>query len=425
MDQDNQAQIELPFGTEFLHLELPRENLVGVLGPKPIPPSADPHAEIERALDDPLGAPRIEDSVRPGERVTILVDDYTRATPAWLVLPHLLSRLERCGVPDRQITLLVSTGTHRPTGEAELRRKVGDDLFQRFLVEQHDCTDHASQVYLGLTQRGTPVWVNRRAVETDRLFGIGHIDPSDFAGYAGGWKLVVPGVAALETVNANHSLAALSFRKYGDIALPCRQDIDEAGAFVHADLFINFVLTQDGQIANALAGHPGQIHRPGVALARQVYEVECPEPVDLCIASAFPYDIDFYQAIRAIEYADLIVRPGGGILLAAPAADGIGSPELFRLLSDPASNPEGFLRNIARREGKVTYNVLGYFLARIRSEKHVVGYLPGVQPADLEAIGIQPVSSLQGGADQLLQQLSSGARVAVMPVGSATIPRLP
>lgn len=424
MGSANLTRVRLPFGAGHLDLDLPTQNLLGVLSPRPVSACADPHAEIERALDAPLGVPRVEDSVRPGERITILVDDYTRATPAGLVLPHLLGRLKRCGVPDSQITLLVSTGTHRASGEAELRHKLGDEIFQGYSIDVHDCLDRASQVFAGLTQRGTPVWVNRRAVETDRLFGIGHIDPSDYAGYAGGWKLVVPGVAALETVDSNHSLAPLSFRKYGDTTLPCRQDIDEAGALVRADLFINLVLSQDGQITRALAGHPGQIHPAGVALARQVYEVECPEPVDLCIASAFPYDMDFYQAIRAVEYADLIVRPGGNILVAAPCGDGMGSPDFFRLLSDPASSPEGFLRNIARRDGKVTYNVLGYYLSRIRNEKNVFAFLPGVSPADLEAIGVHPVGSFQDGVDRLLARLGPAAKVAVLPVGSATIPRL-
>ncbi|HEX9013341.1 MAG TPA: nickel-dependent lactate racemase [Anaerolineaceae bacterium] len=417
-------RIQVPFGAAQIAFELPPGIETHVLPPRPVAPSADPHAEIERALESPLGSPRIEDVVRAGDRATVLVDDYTRATPAALVLPHLLERIRRCGVPDDAITLLVSTGTHRPMREEELCQKVGGAVFRRYETVQHDCLDRESQVFLGLTSRGTPVWVNRRAVETDHLFGIGHIDPSDYAGYAGGRKLIVPGVAALETVDANHALAALSFRRYGDIRLACRQDIDEAGALVPAALFINLVLCQDGQIARAFAGAPEEIHPRGVELARQVYEVDCPGPVDFCVASAYPYDVDFYQAIRAVEYADLIVRPGGSILLAAPCPEGIGSQEFFRLLSGAEHSPADFLRRVARREGKVTYNVLGYFLARILEEKEVYGYLPGVPPAEAEAMGIHPVETLQGGIEQLLARHGPRARAAVMPVGSATIPRL-
>ena len=418
------TKVTLPYGKTQLNVEVPVANLAGVLWPGAVAPCADPHQEIEAALDHPLGTPPAEQLVRAGDRVLILIDDYTRGTPVALILPHLLRRLAARQVREADITLLVSTGTHRPSSEAELREKLGPELWGRFRIAQHDCTDRASQVFLGLTSRGTPVWVNRMLLEHDRVFGIGHIDPSDYAGYAGGWKLIVPGVAALETVDSNHALAALSFRRYGSVDLPCRKDIDEAGAMVRVDQFINVVLCQDGQLARAWAGTPPEIHRAGVALARQVYEVDCPAPVDIALVSAYPYDVDYYQAIRAIEYGDLMVRPGGSILAVAPCPDGVGSEAFYRLLATPGQQPHDFLRNIARRHGKVTYNVLGYFMTLIRAEKHLYGYLPGVAGPELEAIGIRPVSSPQAGVDALLEHYGPHARLAVLPVGSATIPRL-
>jgi lactate racemase len=417
-------KLSLPYGKQQIACEIPDANVVGVLWPKAVTPCADPHQEIERALNQPLGTRPIEQIVSAGEKVLILVDDYTRGTPVPVILPHLLQRLKARQVRDEDITLLISTGTHRPCSESELREKLGDELFGRFRTVQHDCGDRQSQVFLGLTSRGTPVWVNRLLLENDRVLGIGHIDPSDYAGYAGGWKLIVPGVAALETVDSNHAMAALSFRHYGGVDLPCRQDIDEAGAKVRVDQFINVVLCQDGQLAHVFAGQPGEIHRAGVALAKQVYEVDCPGAVDIALVSAYPYDIDYYQAIRALEYGDVMVRPGGSILVAAPCPDGIGSAEFYRLLAAPDQRPDDFLRNIARRHGKVTYNVLGYFMTQIRAEKRLFGYMPGVPGPELEAIGISPVASLQAGIDALLQAYGPLARVAVLPVGSAAIPHL-
>jgi lactate racemase len=416
--------IPLPFGKQHLTFQVPEKNLVGVLSPHPVPACSDPIAEIRRALDHPLGTEPIEQIVKTGEKVLILVDDYTRDTPVKVILPLVLERLGSCGVRDQDITLLVSTGTHRLCNESELRDKLGETCYGRFRVEQHNCEDPSSQVFLGLTSRATPVWVNRLVVESDRVFGIGHIDPSDYAGYAGGYKLIVPGVAALDTVDANHSLATLSFRNYGSVDLPCRQDIDEAGGMVRVDQFINVVLSQDGQIARVFAGTPAQIHPAGVALARKVYEVDCPGLVDVAVASAYPYDVDFYQAMRAIEYADLIVKPGGSILVAAPCPDGMGNEYFYRLLAEPGRKPDDFLRNIACRNGKVTYNVLGYFLAQIRAEKRLFGYMPGVPAQELESIGIHKVDSLQAGVDSILQTYGPLARLAVLPVGSATIPRL-
>ncbi len=418
------TSISLPYGKQHISFNVPDENLVGVLWPSAIEACSNPHQEIERALDHPLGTQRIEQIVSAREKVLILVDDYTRATPVPLILPHLLERLRSRQVRDEDITLLVSTGTHRPCSESELREKLGEELYGRYRTEQHDCTDKSNQVFLGLTTRGTPVWVNHLLLENDRIFGIGHIDPSDYAGYAGGWKLIVPGVAALETIDSNHALATLSFRHYGSVDLPCRQDINEAGGMVRVDQFINVVLCQDGQIGRVFAGAPAEIHSAGVKLAKQVYEVECPGLVDIAVVSAYPYDVDYYQAIRAVEYADVMVRPGGSILVVAPCPDGIGSETFYRLLAAPGQHPDDFLRNIARRNGKVTYNVLGYFLTLIRAEKQIYGYMPGISRPELEAIGIHPVTSLQSGVDAILQSHRPKARLAVLPVGSATIPRL-
>ncbi|MCX6054863.1 MAG: nickel-dependent lactate racemase [Chloroflexi bacterium] len=418
------TSISLPYGKEHISFTLPEDNFVSVLWPSAVETCSDPHQEIEQALDHPLGTKRIEQIVSAGEKVLILVDDYTRGTPVPLILPHLLKRIQSRQVRDEDITLLVSTGTHRPCSESELLEKFGEDIFRRYRIEQHDCSNIKNQIFLGLTSRGTPVWVNRLLVENDRIFGIGHIDPSDFAGYAGGWKLIVPGVAALETIDANHTLATLSFRHYGNIDLPCRQDINEAGEMVRVDQFINVVLCQDDKIARAFAGSPTEIHLAGVSFAKKVYEVECPSLVDIAIVSAYPYDIDFYQSIRAIEYADVIVRPGGSILVVAPCQDGIGSEDFYRLLTASDRQPDDFLRNIARRNGKVTYNVLGYFLTLIRAEKQIYGFMPGINGSELEALGIHSINSLQSGVDAMLQAHGPKARLAVFPVGSATIPHL-
>jgi len=416
-------QIPLPYGKEHVSFSLPESCLAGIYAPKQVAGCPDPHAEIQEALDRPLDSPPVEDIVSPTDRVVVVIDDYTRPTPVSLILPALVGRLQQAGVPDSQITLLVATGTHRPCTQAELRQKLGENLYPRFRLEQDVCEDVTSQVFLGLTSRGTPVWVNRLVVETDRVFGIGHIDPSDYAGYAGGHKLIVPGVAARETVDTNHSLAALSFRRQGEIEVSCRRDLEEAAAFVRTDLFINTVLNQEGEMIRVFAGTPGSVYLSGVGVSRQVYEVSCPGDLDIAVASAFPYDMDYYQAIRAIECGDRAVRPGGSILLVAPCQDGIGSDMLFRLLSNPEATPDRFLRNIARRVGKVTYNVLGYYLSRIRSEKRLYAYIGGIPGRDLEAMGISPVDDLQAGVNSLLEMYGPAARAAVFPMGSATVPR--
>jgi len=416
------AYYTLPYGDKQLTFHLPAVLRAAYLAPARLAPAASLETEIQAGLQRPLDRLPVKQVVQPGERVTILVDDYTRATPVARILPLLATELNSAGIPDEQITILVSTGTHRACTPQVLKVKLGQEMLERIRVVQHDCQDNASHVFMGITGRGTPVWVNRLVVETERLFGIGHIDPSDYAGYSGGYNLIVPGVAALETIDANHSMATLSAGRHGHVDVPCRLDINEAGALIRTDIFINCVLTQDGLLLKAYAGSPEAVHQAGLELARQVYEVPCPEPVDIAITSAYPYDVDYYQSTRAIEYAADIVRPGGTILLAAACPDGIGSQEFFDILASPESSSQDFLRSLARRQGKVTYNLLGYFISRIQSDRRLWVYSDGLSAGALQAIHTSKVADFQLAIDGLLEEYGPHARIAILPAGSATLP---
>jgi len=415
-------EIQLFYGADMLDFSIPPANLVGIFSPQPVAACPDGPAEIARALAHPLDTPLLSEIVSPGETVVVLVDDHTRTTPAAQILPPVLGELRAGGVRDEDVTILITHGTHRQSREEEVRQKVGEEVYRRFRIVQHRCTDEQEQVYLGLTRRGTPVWVNRRVVEADRCIGIGHVGPSPYAGYSGGSKLIVPGVASLDTINANHSLVALGFRQPGRVDVPCRLDIEEAAAAVRLDMVVDVVLCQDGQIARAFAGTPGRVFQEGVALARQVYEVACPGEVDVAVAAAYPYDIDLYQAVRAVQYADVIVREGGSILLVAACPDGVGGKEFYRLMADPGKRPDDFLRDVVRREGKVTFSVLGYFLARIKAEKRLHIVTSGIGDAELAAMGFGRVASLQAGVDALLEAYGPQAQVAIFPAGSSTNP---
>jgi nickel-dependent lactate racemase len=259
-------------------------------------------------------------------------------------------------------------------------------------------------------------------VEADRRIGIGYIGPSPYAGYSGGWKLIVPGVAALDTINANHSMVPLGFRRHGAVDLPTRLDIEEAAAMVGMDLVLDVVLCQDERVAQAFAGTPDAVFRTALTLARRVYEVACPAGVDIAITSGYPYDIDLYQALRAVEYADAMVRPGGSIVLAASCPDGIGGDDFYQLMTESRSTPDDFLRAVVRRNGMVTFSVLGYCLARIKQEKRLYLKTDGIPEAEAEAMGFQPLKALQPGLEALLEEYGPVARVAVFPMGSSTIP---
>ncbi|NMC11343.1 MAG: nickel-dependent lactate racemase [Chloroflexi bacterium] len=420
----SEQTIRLACGNDYLTAHLPEQNLSGVFSPKPVPPCSDPVLEIKRALAQPLDCPPLSQLVKPADKVVILIDDHTRTTPADLILPHVLQELDKIGCREEDITILITHGTHRLSTEEEVRKKVGEEIFHQYKIVQHRCEDEQNQVFLGITSRGTPVWINRLVYEADKRIGIGHIGLSPYAGFSGGLKLIIPGAAALDTINCNHSMVPLGFRKPGDTRLPTRLDIDEAAGMIGMDFILDVVLDANDKIIKAFAGASAKVYQEGVALARTVFEVACPSMVDIAITSAYPYDIDLYQAVRAVEYADAIVREGGSILLVAACPDGWGGEDFRKLMCDRTKTPPDFLRDIARRNGKVTFSVLGYALSRIKSEKRLVIPPTNIPATELEEAGFYLVNSLQEGIEELIEKYGAECRIAVFPSGSVTVPCL-
>ncbi|MGB9673257.1 MAG: nickel-dependent lactate racemase [Anaerolineales bacterium] len=416
--------IPLNYGNKTVSINIPANNLLGIFEPTIIPPVADLTQSLRQALSAPLGCLPLEELIHKEDKIVILVDDHTRSTPAASLLPEVIKTLKLASVPDEQITIMITHGTHRLSTEEEVIHKVGAEIYQRYRVVQHRCDEEENQVFLGITQRGTPVWINRLVVEADKRIGIGHIGPSPYAGYSGGLKLIVPGVAALDTINANHSMVPLGFRKAGAIDIPTRQDIEEAAGMLGIDFLIDVVLDRNDQVLKVFAGEPGAVYQAGVALAKKVFEVTLPQPVDIAITSAFPYDLDLYQGVRAVEYADAVVRQGGSILLVAALPEGWGDEEFHNLMKDRTKSPEHFLRDITRRHGKVTFNVLGYNLAMIKQEKKLSIYTEGIPASELEEAGFNCVHKLQEGIDELLQKYGQRSTVAVFPIGSASVARI-
>ena len=417
-----EREIDLPYSDSTIKFHTPQANLAGIYRPQSVTACADPEAEIKRALTHPLDTPPLSKIVQPGEKVVILVDDHTRATPVARILPLILDELHTGGVRDEDVTILITHGTHRLSRDEEVQHKVGKDIYGRFNILQHLCTDEQNQVYVGLTSRATPVWINRQIVEADRCISIGHIGPSPYAGYSGGYKAIIPGSASLDTINANHSLVPMGFRKPGSVNVPCRLDIEEGGSLVKLDLVVNVVLCQDEQVAAVFAGTPGRVFKEGLGLAKRVYEVTCSDKIDIAITSGYPYDINLYQASRAIEYADTVVRKGGSILLVTGCPDGLGGDEFYQLMADQTKKPDDYLRDIVRRNGRTTFGVLGYALARIKAEKKLHILTEGIPDAELKAMGFQLPDSLQAGVNSMLKEYGPQARVGVFPIGASTIP---
>ena len=322
--------LELPWGDDSVRISLPPEwTLLSVVAPSGLRPAADPAAEVARGLASPIGCPRLGTLCRPGARVALVIDDASRPTPQALILPAVLSELEAAGIRREAVTVVPALGVHRPMEENELARRVGAAAWRGLRWENPDADDETRMVFLGTTRRGTPVSVNRTVAAADLVVSVGCIEPHIIAGFGGGYKNLVPGVAGRATIAHNHALNCTpsTFNMVGRGAEdnPVRMDLEEAGAMLSPPVFIvNAVLDAEQRLVRVLSGHPVAAHREGCAVSRSLNGIGVAAPADIVIADSHPMDSDLRQGVKALTNTIRAVRRGGVLIVLVRAREGTG-----------------------------------------------------------------------------------------------------
>lgn len=253
-----------------MKIALSGENLVikddALIGVPPKAPSPRPWAEVvNEAMDHPMDRPPLAQQDLAGKKVTVIVDDWGRPTPAGEFLPGVLNRLNQAGVPDEDITIVTASGMHDPMDEEHLLAKVGTEAFRRVRCFSHDAGNEDNLDFCGITPLGTPIWVNHYVAAADYKVALGRIFPHSNYGYEGGYKMVVPGIAAFETIIRDHSLNYSDYSDYGIVQHnPSREEADAVGRMVGIDFFVNFVMNYDAQPVKAFAGTAEKVFPAGV-----------------------------------------------------------------------------------------------------------------------------------------------------------------
>lgn len=315
-------QVSLGYGKGSVRLQIPRDHLLGVLGPKrPV----QHRLSLPKALAAPIGAEPLQKLVDRRDRVVIVVSDITRPCPTQRILPHVMRALKKSGIARDNIRILIATGTHRSHTPAEKSRLLGRHASSIPLVIDHSMD---TVQYVGTTKRGTKVSVNPLLLDADFALAIGNVDVHYFAGYTGGYKAVVPGLAGKETIERNHSLMTLPNAEPGVAeSNPVRDDLEEAGQLTGLRYIVNVVLDETNRIVAGFAGDPIAAQRPATKLVDEFVKVPVKESADIVIASAggYPRDINLYQAHKAIQNASHAVKTGGTIIVLAECTEGFGN----------------------------------------------------------------------------------------------------
>jgi nickel-dependent lactate racemase len=417
------AQVSIPFGGKPLFFEVPDANLAEVLSPLESVPVADLDGEIARALAAPIGQPPLASWIKPASTVLLVTDDVTRLTPADRILPPLLDRLNAAGVEDGQITCMIALGTHRYMSEAELRDKVGEPVYGRIRVVNHEWKDPDQLVNLGLSAQGTPLVVNRAAVEADVIIGIGAVVPHHIPGFSGSSKIIQPGICGFETTAETHLLSCSERDSLlGLEDNPVRRDLDSMADRVGMQTIFNVVLTSTGGVAGAFFGEMRATFKEAVKLARTIYGVAYHETPDIVIANSCPCDLDFWQSHKAQYPAQRMVRKGGTIIVCTPAPEGI-SPVHTDLLEFTSWSAEEI--EAAYRAGRITDGVaaaLAVAWALVREKAGVITYSPGIPPDHKEKLGHTHAPSIDWALAEAFRRQGPGARVTVLTHAADMLP---
>ncbi len=393
------------------------------LAPEPLPPLSDPESAVRSALLHPIGRPPLRELIQPGERVAVLVNDITRLVHSELFLPVLIDELNEAGVPDRDIFIVFALGIHRPQTPEEQHRIVGERVARRVELYDHDCYDRKNLVLLGRTSRGNEVWINRRVREADRVILTGEIIYHLIAGYSGGRKSLVPGVAGAETTTFNHQFILHPECRSGVLeGNPAHEDLMEACRMFDPDFLFNVVLNPAGELVHVVAGHYDLAHREGCKVVDRMYRISIEDPYDVVLASAggFPFDIDLRQAHKGMENAARALRPGGTLIYFAECPDGAGHPAFREWAEKYATSDE------MERELRLRFVVGGhkaYWVKRLgeRLQAYLVSSLPD---SFVQRCHLHPVHNAEDTVSQILSAFEPGKRIAYIPHAGFTLPVL-
>ncbi|MDR2259254.1 MAG: nickel-dependent lactate racemase, partial [Treponema sp.] len=327
-----------PYGKEMLSYDIPGRRFRGELVSRMhhYRAALDEETLVRESLEHPIGTPRLSEMAAGKKNIVLIASDHTRPVPSKIIVPQMLAEIRR-GSPAADITILIATGCHRETTRTELEQKFGPEIMGREKIVIHDC-DSPDMMSLGTLPSGGDLIINRLAAEADLLAAEGFIEPHFFAGFSGGRKSVLPGIAGRKTVVYNHNAEFIAHPK-------ARTGIIE-GNPIHADMiyaarraglaFIcNVVINAEKKVVYAAAGDCDLAHRDGAAFLSGKCGVRA-VPADIAISTngGYPLDQNIYQAVKGMTAAEATVKKGGVIIQLAESGDGHGAPEFYNTFAE-------------------------------------------------------------------------------------------
>ncbi len=407
--------------------------------PLDIPPSCETHVynmipyhtgqrgmvHVRSALAQPIQSPQLSALAQGKKQILIVSDDNSRPTPVDQFLPLILAELQKAGVQDQQIRFLMALGTHRHMTRAEMESKLGPEIVRKYQVFNHDWENPDCLEYVGDTDQGVPVWINKLVTQSDLVIGLGSIMPIDICGFTGGGKILVPGVSGPITVNEMHwnRVDVPSEQVLGKTENPIRASIDSLARKAGLDFIVNVILNAETEIVGCVAGDMAAAHRQGCEIAKTVYGVPIPHEYDIVIADSYPFDIEFWQANKALDNAGEVVKKGGVVILVTPCHEGFSRmhPEILEMGYHPIPRIKEMVHS-----GQIKHKVVGVHMCQVSSvaveKAKLILVSTGITRQQAERVGFHWAATPASALHMALKLVGTNPQIAVLKNAARMLP---
>lgn len=412
----------LLYGKEGLTIQVPNHSFI--TEPSHMSGVQDERKAVQEALRDPIGTLPLREMVKSSDQVAIVISDITRPTPNHLLVPLLIEELNH--VPLENFVIINGTGTHRDQTREEFIQMLGEWVVENIRIVNNQCHNDEQLVKVGESTFGCDVYLNKDYVESDFRIVTGFIEPHFFAGFSGGPKGIMPGIAGIETIMTFHNARMIGDAKstWGNMVNNPVQDMTrEINRMCTPDFMLNVTLNRDKKITAVFAGELYEAHDRGCEFVKEHAMIRCDERFDVVITSnsGYPLDQNLYQAVKGMSAAHKIVKKGGTIIIASECSDGLPSHGNYARIFEFAKTPEELLALIEDPSFKMfdQWQVQKQAVTQVWADVYVYSKLTDEQ---VEGAMLKPSHNIEKTLEELKGKYGENMSVAVLPLGPLTIP---
>ncbi|MEH7438744.1 nickel-dependent lactate racemase [Neobacillus drentensis] len=412
----------LLYGKNGLTVNIPDHAFI--VEPNHLPGLDHDEEAIKAALNNPIGTPPLREMVKSTDTVAIVISDITRPTPNHKLVPILIQTLDH--VPLENFVIINGTGTHRDQTKEEFVQMLGEWVVDNVRIINNQCHDKETLVNIGKSKFGCDVYLNKEYVEADFRIVTGFIEPHFFAGFSGGPKGIMPGIAGIETIMTFHNARMIGDARstWGNMVdNPVQEMTREINRMCKPSFMLNVTLNREKEITAVFAGELYEAHDKGCAFVKEHAMIRCEERFDVVITSnsGYPLDQNLYQAVKGMSAAHKIVKEGGAIIVASECSDGLPSHGNYSKIFELAESPQALLDLINDPNFKMfdQWQVQKQAVTQVWADIHVFSQL-----SDEQVLGtmLKPSHNIEQTLEELKQTYGENMSIAVLPLGPLTIP---